>query len=348
MSNSCIGWDVGGAHVKAALIDDSLTLRKAIQVPCRLWEGLDRLQDAVDRVLEHMGATHSHALTMSGEMADGFLNRPEGVTGIVRFMRERFSASELLVYAGVDGLVDPDRAAALTSSIASANWRASAEVVAQLRSAALFVDVGSTTTDLTLIHDHNVDARGSRDFDRLSCGELIYSGVVRTPLMAAARRAPFAGDWIPLMAEQFATSADVYRLTGQLLEDSDQQPTADSGEKTPEASARRLARMIGRDAESATPHAWTRLAHYFANVQLGTLQAACERLLSRDLLAPDAPVIGAGIGCFVVKRLAQRLSRPYEEFSDLFAGCVADKQWLAACAPAIAVAYLATNRRVDR
>ena len=348
MSHSCIGWDVGGAHVKAALIDDSQTVRSAIQVPCRLWEGLDRLQAAVDRVIEHMGTTHAHALTMSGEMADVFRNRHEGVTGIVRFMRERFSTADLLVYAGHDGFINSDHASAFAASIASANWRASAEVVAQLRSAALFIDIGSTTADLTLIHDHRVDARGNDDFARLSCGELIYSGVVRTPLMATARQAPFAGDWIPLMAEQFATAADVYRLTGQLPEDTDQQPAADSGEKTVAASARRLARMIGRDVESATPHAWKRLAQYFANVHLAALQAACERLLSRDLLEPDAPVIGAGIGCFVVERLAQRLSRPYQEFSDLFATPMADKRWLAACAPAIAVAYLAKNRRVDR
>jgi (4-(4-[2-(gamma-L-glutamylamino)ethyl]phenoxymethyl)furan-2-yl)methanamine synthase len=295
-----------------------------------------------------MGGTHTHALTMSGEMADIFANRHEGVTAIVRFMRERFSTADLLVYAGADGFISPDRASDFAASIASANWRVSAEVVAQLRSAAFFIDIGSTTTDLTLIHDHRVDARGNDDFDRLACGELIYSGVVRTPLMATARQAPFAGDWIPLMAEQFATAADVYRLTGQLPEDTDQHPAADSGEKTVEASARRLARMIGRDVQSATLPAWKRLALYFANVQLATLQAACERLLSRDLLEPDAPVIGAGIGRFVVERLAQRLSRPYQEFTDLFAASAVDKQWLAACAPAVAVAYLATNRYVDR
>ena len=49
-----------------------------------------------------------------------------------------------------------------------------------------------------------------------SRGELVYIGVVRTPLMALVRRVPFPRVWNPLMAEYFATMADVYRLLGRL------------------------------------------------------------------------------------------------------------------------------------
>jgi len=47
--------------------------------------------------------------------------------------------------------------------------------------------------------------RGFSDADRLACEELVYTGVVRTPLMALADRIPFGGQWIPAMAEHFAT-----------------------------------------------------------------------------------------------------------------------------------------------
>ena len=50
------------------------------------------------------------------------------------------------------------------------------------------------------------------------------------------------------MNEWFATTADVYRLLGELDPAHDQQPAADNGDKDLPATRRRLARMIGRDA----------------------------------------------------------------------------------------------------
>ena len=38
--NHTIGWDVGGAHLKAALLDTSGALLQVVQVPCALWRGL--------------------------------------------------------------------------------------------------------------------------------------------------------------------------------------------------------------------------------------------------------------------------------------------------------------------
>ena len=141
-------------------------------------------------------------------------------------------------------------------------------------------------------------ARGRDDASRLVAGELVYTGVVRTPLMALARRGRHSsGEWVPLMAEYFATTADVYRLTGQLPEGADQHPAADGGEKTGPASARRLARMIGRDSESAPLAAWRELAG-------GWLRAAApDRGRLRPTaraggLSEEAPVVAAGVGTF--------------------------------------------------
>ena len=54
------------------------------------------------------------------------------------------------------------------------------------------------------------------DAARLATGELVYHGVVRTPLCALAARVPFRGSAVSVMNEFFATTADVYRLTGEL------------------------------------------------------------------------------------------------------------------------------------
>ena len=33
------GWDLGGAHVKLAVVDHNGRLQRAVQVPCELWLG---------------------------------------------------------------------------------------------------------------------------------------------------------------------------------------------------------------------------------------------------------------------------------------------------------------------
>ena len=37
-----IGWDVGGAHLKGARVEDGRVVA-AVQIACPLWQGLDRL-----------------------------------------------------------------------------------------------------------------------------------------------------------------------------------------------------------------------------------------------------------------------------------------------------------------
>ncbi|MGN2391359.1 hydantoinase/oxoprolinase family protein [Pelomicrobium sp. G1] len=340
-----IGWDLGGAHLKAAAVARTageLAVLDAVQLPCPLWRGLDYLAAAVDRALERLGAAPCHALTMTGEMADLFRDRAEGVARLADFMERRLSGRRTRYFAGV-GFVDAAHAKGMPRRVASANWLASARFVAGRLEAALFVDVGSTTTDLVPVAGGEVRAAGEDDFERLASGELVYTGVARTPVMALGRRVPFEGRRVPLVAEHFATMADVHRLAGALPEHADQWPAADGGEKTEEGSARRLARMIGRDAASAAPAAWRRLARRLAGYQLAQIEAAARRVLAAAGVEATAPVVGAGVGRFVAARLAARLERPYRDFAGLFHRIRADPEWVAGCAPAVAVACLAAE-----
>jgi probable H4MPT-linked C1 transfer pathway protein len=246
-----------------------------------------------------------------------------------------------VVYAGLLGFLAATRAARRADDVASVNWMASAQVVAREVPDALFVDVGSTTTDIIPIRKGAPVMRGMRDWDRLAFEEMVYSGVVRTPIMAVAERIPFGGEWIAPMAEYFATMADVYRLTGELEEEADQLPTADNGGKTTRDSARRLARMVGRDLEEAPLPAWRQCAEYLAELQLWRIRQACERVLSRGQMAERVPVVGAGVGRFLVKKLAERLQRRFRTFEGLVEVSGGALPWASACAPAIAVALLA-------
>jgi probable H4MPT-linked C1 transfer pathway protein len=344
MTGSILGWDIGGAHLKAALTGADGRLAGLWQRPCPLWQGLDRLEDAVDAVLaEAGGGIAQHVATMTGELADIFAGRDEGVSRIAGVLQARVPQGALRLYAGPRGLLAPrDCGPEERALIASANWLATAHYAACRLRQGILVDIGTTTTDLVPFQGGAVRYRGYTDHSRLRCGELVYTGVVRTPLMAVAERVRFDGAMIPLMAELFATTADVHRLSGELPGHADSWPAADGGPKTVAGSARRLARMIGLDfrAEAELP-LWQGVAEQLRGQQLTRLLHTASGLLAREDLDPDAPVVGAGVGRFLARRLAGRLERPYLDLNGLFPACAASGGLTPAdLAPAVAVALL--------
>ncbi|MEY3881731.1 MAG: hypothetical protein RIQ94_2527, partial [Pseudomonadota bacterium] len=245
MQINSVGWDIGGAHIKAAVLSDGKIIA-VYQQPCPLWQGLDKLKLAVNAIKQQLSGFYScHALTMTGELVDLFENREQGVQQIILAMSELLPEAELLIFAGSAGFV---AAAQINdchySLIASANWLASASLAAQKLGNGLFVDCGSTTTDILFLSNGHVLTKAYTDYQRLLSEELIYTGVVRTAVMAVTQMALDQGKKIGLMAEYFATMADVYRITGELDDAHDQTDTADGAEKTVLASARRLSRMI--------------------------------------------------------------------------------------------------------
>jgi probable H4MPT-linked C1 transfer pathway protein len=210
----------------------------------------------------------------------------------------------------------------------------------------LFVDIGSTTTDILVLNNGQVLAEGYTDYQRLVSQELVYTGIVRTAVMAVTQTAVDDGKEIGLMAEFFATMADVYRVTGELNEIHDQTATADGAEKSVIASARRLSRMIGCDFSADEMPRWQRFAENIRDRQLQQIQRSCEKVLSGQSLAGSSPLIGAGTGRFLVKQLAINLSRPYLDFSDLLPNATAQNGMTAAdCAPAVAAGCLAKQWR---
>jgi probable H4MPT-linked C1 transfer pathway protein len=334
------GWDLGGAHLKVAQIDGAGRLRTAQQLPCTLWRGLDHLTAALAAARTSLLPSARHGVTMTGELTDLFVDRADGVRQLAEAMVAGFAAAELRFYGGPAGFLPAAEAIARPREIASANWHASVRFAASRRPSGLFIDIGSTTTDIVPFRDGRVEAVGYSDDERMVSGELVYTGVTRTPVMALADWVPFAGERQPLMAEYFATSADLHRLTGALPDDADQLPTADGRGKSAEDSARRLARMLGRDYDAARLEDWRRLARHMVERQNRLVHDAADRVLSRGLLTEDAPLLGAGIGRFLVRDLAARLDRPYVDFASLVTGDPGLCEWAARCAPAAAIAAL--------
>jgi probable H4MPT-linked C1 transfer pathway protein len=333
-----IGWDIGGAHLKAARVKDG-RVEAAVQAATPLWLGLDSLEAAFDALHAQLGQADRHAITMTGELCDAFPSRQEGVGGLATIAANHLVPAASSLYAGRAGFVDLSEAASRAADIASANWHASAALVALKLRDALFIDIGSTTTDLIPIVSGRVAALGYNDAERLASGELVYTGMTRSFVMGLASRAPFRGAWTPLMNEYFAGSADVHRILGALPDGADKTASADGREKTVEASRARLARMIGREAHEAAAPEWDALAAWFAEAQIREIADAAYLRLSRNDVAVAAPVIAAGVGEGVAAEVARRLGRSCVGFASLIAA-PAEASY---CAPAVAVALLAAG-----
>ncbi|HEX5510007.1 MAG TPA: hydantoinase/oxoprolinase family protein [Pseudolabrys sp.] len=332
-----VGWDIGGAHLKAARAEEGQVVA-AIQVAAPLRFGLERLAQSFAEAKARIGSADRHVITMTGELADTFSSRTEGALSLTATaVRE---LGEVAVYAGRGGFISPADVGGHVTDIASANWFASASIVAKTISSALLIDLGSTTTDIIPIVSNTVAARGYTDAERLATGELVYTGVVRSFLMATAETAPFAGSWTGLVHENFSNMGDVHRILGTLPEGADQMMTADGREKTVEASEARLARMIGHDRGDADGPAWTALAQWFAEAQIRAISDGAMLVLSQNQLPSDTSMVVAGIGETVLHEVARRLGRKCIGFDRLIDVMQTVRSAAAASAPAAALALL--------
>lgn len=348
---SIIGWDIGGAHLKACLLQDG-QVQDVAQWACPLWQGMDKLEAVLQSAWQRWGAMAQarHAVTMTGEMVDLFPDREQGVLGIAAAL-SRSLEGPVRFFAGDAGWLREGELAAHWAEVASANWLATARHAAQVAGTGLLVDIGSTTTDLIAFREGRVPTPSRTDAQRLASGELVYHGVVRTPLCAVARRIDWRGQSHNVMNEFFATSADVYRLTGELDPAHDLHPAADNAAKDALATQQRLARMIGLDRRDAEAEDWLAFAHAWRSQQLQVLREEMQRVMAAHDLDDQAVVVSAGCGAFLLDDLLAGVpgrARPPLRYGadvatvapDAVGGVAAVRAWAQVCAPSVAVASL--------
>jgi probable H4MPT-linked C1 transfer pathway protein len=297
---------------------------------------------ALDQAAALVGTGDLAAFTMTGELSDVFPSREAGVATLLDRLSAYFPEAPKLIYAGPAGLVGVEAGARMTAEVASANWHATATLAARFIPDGLFVDMGSTTTDIVALRGGMVANHGHTDADRLASGELVYTGFTRTFLFGVASSAPVRGRLTPLMNEYFASMADIHRLLGVLDEADDKHPAADGKDKTAAGSTARVARMVGRDADDLAPHEWRDIALWFSERQLRSVHDAA--VLVSTGLGRDAPVVAAGAGRWQIKRLAGRLGRPLVDFADLIPANDGVRMEASNAAAATAVALLAAER----
>jgi probable H4MPT-linked C1 transfer pathway protein len=283
-----LGVDIGGANLKYA---DGHGRALAVEFP--LWKCPDKLADQLIDDLGRFPLTTLVVATMTGELADCFLDRTAGVSHLTEHLQRATEERGLPapLFYGVDGQFRPAASAnAHPELVASANWHALATFVAQQMPAraplgGLLIDIGSTTTDLIPFRKGTVASDAQTDFDRLAEHSLVYLGGGRTPVCSVVDHLRWEGRRVSVMREVFATMNDVRVLLGYQAPDPTDLATADARPSDTFHAANRLARMIGLDHQSVGIDAARDLArqvHQRARQIIGSAVAELEEIQRFD------------------------------------------------------------------
>ncbi len=231
---------------------------------------------------------------MTGELCDCFETKRDGVRHILAAATAVFPRAGVIVWSTAGRFVTVDEAIDAFLSVAAANWHALATHIGRglTDRAGLLLDTGSTTTDIIPLVNGLPIPQGITDPARMQSGELIYTGVRRTPVCAVLGP--------DVAAEWFATTEDVYVRLGMLPPDPDNVATADQRPMTLRHAHGRLSRMLGGDPEVTGLDETMDLARRAFDRQRQIIGAGIRRVLQRMSTRPTV-VFSAGSGEFLAR-----------------------------------------------
>lgn len=299
-----LGLDIGGAAIKACdHLGEHVVGRKFA-----LWQNPDGLVEELHTLRDRFGPADAVAVTMTGELCDCFATKAEGVRCILQAVTECFEARKVHVWNTKGEFITVDAALADPWSVAASNWQALATYCCRFMpwEAALLLDTGSTTTDIIPLLNGRVVAVGRTDPERLASGELVYTGVERTPICALCHTASIDGVLYRTMAEWFATTLDAYLILGRVDSSSGETSTADGKPATAEAARFRLARMIGSDGDRFTLKHAQQLATQIQDAQIQQIRQAISQVIETSLSNGVNAVITSGQGEFLLQEVLKQ------------------------------------------
>jgi len=326
-----IALDIGGANLKLA---DGKGFSASRCFP--LWKEPARLAEILEALLAVSPNAEVLAVTMTGELADCFATKTEGVCAILDAVEQAASGREVLVYLCDGRLVEPQTARAEALLAGASNWHVLADYARRFchGKPGFLIDIGSTTSDIVPVGQGGPLALGRTDPERLAAGELVYTGVERSPVCAVVRELSWQGKSCSVAQEVFATTLDAYLLLGELAEDAEDFQTADGRSRTKKNAHGRLARTICADVTMFSHEEAKRAAEAIREAQLQQLLVAAKQVLGRMKSPPETIVI-SGQGEFLARRLVERMGKDISIVS--LAEKIGPEISRSACAHALAI-----------
>lgn len=282
-----LGIDIGGANTKIASDDGKIV--ELHYIP--LWKNT-RLPEALIEIAGRL-KPQKVGVVITGELADCFPDKEAGLSYIIDAVNSAFTNAFFL---DNNGILTKEK----IRSIAAANWMASALFIGKEFEDCIFLDIGSTTTDIIPINNGSPLA-GKTDFERLKNGELVYSGALRTNIAAILKSVIFGNIGSRISSELFAITADAYIVLGLIKPQNYTCDTPDGAGKTIPDAKRRLARVVCADLSEITDEEIFSIARQVMEAQVNDIKdALCEISKKHDIRR----IVACGLGEFLAKKAA--------------------------------------------
>ncbi|WP_296863671.1 hydantoinase/oxoprolinase family protein [uncultured Methanobrevibacter sp.] len=235
------GFDIGGANTDLAVIDFKGDEIKNIEVDFAylpMWSNNDDLSKVLVELIKNICPV---------DEIDAVDTKKDGVLDVVAKCEQTFDCP--IAYVGIDGMMSKEEIEKTPLKAAAANWIATAQIATLISDDCIFIDTGSTTTDIIPIKNGKECAIGKSDFDRSATGELVYTGTLRTNLASFLDKVELNGKEYRVASELFAQTADVYTVLDLIGEDDYICDTFDGESKSKLDCAKRIARVVCADLE---------------------------------------------------------------------------------------------------
>ncbi len=247
------GFDIGGANTDLAVIDFEGDEIKNIEVDFAylpMWSNNDELSRVLVELIENIcpiNEIDAVGISMTAELVDAYDTKKEGVLDVVEKCEDTFDCP--IAYVAIDGMMSKVEIESFPLKAAAANWIATAQIATLISDNCIFIDTGSTTTDIIPIKNGVECAIGKSDFDRSATGELVYTGTLRTNLASFLDKVELNGKNYRVASELFAQTADVYTVLDLITEEDYVCDTFDGESKSKIDCAKRIARVVCADLE---------------------------------------------------------------------------------------------------
>lgn len=299
------GFDIGGANTDLAIVDFEEGEIKNIEVDFAylpMWSNNDDLSQVLIELIENIcpvSEIDAVGISMTAELVDAYDTKKDGVLDVVKKCEDTFSCS--VAYVGVDGMLSSEEIEKTPVKAAAANWIATAQIATLISDNCIFVDTGSTTTDIIPIKDGKECAIGKSDFDRSATGELVYTGTLRTSLASFLDKVELNGKTYRVASELFAQTADIYTVLDLITEDDYICDTFDGEGKSKIECARRIARVVFADLEMLSMEDIVEMSKFVHQKQVEQIADGLKQVVDTQKL--DL-IVTTGLGKDILDRKA--------------------------------------------
>ncbi len=309
--NIYIGWDIGGAHTKYTVSFESKDVVECRIIHCELWKSLSKLEDIIENVNFKYKKKFNiiNLITMSAEMCDIFCSRKKGVKSILSLFEKRDFINHIYTK---DNEILKLQGFKKYSSCESTNWMVIADYLKSFDKNIVAIDLGSTTTDLVLIKNHICVNTRYDDYSGLNTGELLYTGVLRTPIYSVTNSIVLNKKTYNIIPENFSTISDIYRLLNIIKNKSDYTNTADGRSKSIKDTLHRISRVFGFDYTADNNDTIIKLSKKIMSMHLDQISYTIKSHIKNNFSnAKNLKIIGMGVGRTLIQIICTKNNWKY-------------------------------------